>query len=179
MKVDSQPSNSVGEDFIVFALGCFWGAERIFWQLPGVVSTEVGYIAGQSTSPTYQEVCSGTTGHTEAVRVVYLNKEISLGQLLQVFWESHDPTQGNRQGNDRGTQYRSGIYTSNKDALQEALSSMSLYGAALQNHGYPPITTEIHLAEEFWSGEEYHQKYLQKNPQGYCGLGGTGVKFPL
>ena len=166
------------EEVIVLALGCFWGAERVFWKLQGVVSTAVGYIAGETTEPTYAEVCSGRTGHTEAVRVVFKPGEVSLDQILQVFWESHDPTQGNRQGNDVGTQYRSGVYTSSEPQLQAALASLKTYEQALLQNGRGAITTEVKPAGTFWYAEIYHQQYLHKNPGGYCGLGGCGVKFP-
>lgn len=160
----------------LFGMGCFWGAERKFWQLPGVYSTAVGYAAGMTPNPTYQEVCSGRTGHNEVVRVIFDPSVIPYQQLLQVFWESHDPTQGMRQGNDRGTQYRSGIYT--HDASQQALAEASLknYQHALKAAGYGDITTEIIAAPAFYFAEEYHQQYLAKNPNGYCGLGGTGVR---
>ncbi len=161
---------------ILFAMGCFWGAERGFWSLDGVYSTAVGYAAGITPNPTYEEVCSGRTGHTEAVLVVYQPERISLTDLLQVFWESHDPTQGMRQGNDRGTQYRSGIYCYTEQQQQAALDSLEGYQRELSEHGYPEITTEIGLDVPFYYAEGYHQQYLAKNPDGYCGLGGTGVK---
>lgn len=166
------------EEVAIFALGCFWGAERAFYRAPGVVSTAVGYIAGETKEPTYYAVCSGTTGHTEAVRVVFRPSEISYDELLRVFWESHDPTQGNRQGNDVGTQYRSGIYTTSETQLERARQSLSRYESALLESGKGPITTEVKPADTFWYAEEYHQQYLHKNPGGYCGLGGCGVKFP-
>lgn len=166
------------EEVAIFALGCFWGAERAFYRAPGVVSTAVGYIAGETEEPTYYAVCSGTTGHTEAVRVVFRPSEISYDDLLRVFWESHDPTQGNRQGNDVGTQYRSGIYTTSETQLERARQSLSRYESALLESGKGPITTEVKPADTFWYAEEYHQQYLHKNPGGYCGLGGCGVKFP-
>jgi peptide-methionine (S)-S-oxide reductase len=159
----------------MFALGCFWGAERKFWQLPGVWVTAVGYVAGATPNPTYEEVCSGRTGHTEAVLVVYDPKQITYNELLKTFWESHDPTQGMRQGNDVGTQYRSGIYTFNDAQLKAAEESKKQYEAALKTKGYSRITTEILAAPEFYFAEDYHQQYLAKNPRGYCGLGGTGV----
>ena len=162
-------------DTIVFGMGCFWGAERKFWSIDGVYSTAVGYSAGATPHPTYEEVCSGRTGHNEVVLVVYQPEKISLDQLLKIFWESHDPTQGMRQGNDRGTQYRSGIYYSSAAQQQAAEQSLQQYQAALAQAGYPPITTEILPAGPFYYAEEYHQQYLAKNPQGYCGLGGTGV----
>lgn len=159
----------------IFALGCFWGAERKFWQLPGVWVTAAGYIAGATPNPTYEEVCSGRTGHTEAVLVVYDPKQVTYDDLLKIFWESHDPTQGMRQGNDVGTQYRSGIYTFNEAQKKAAEESKKQYEAALVKKGYPAITTEIAAAPEFYFAEDYHQQYLAKNPRGYCGLGGTGV----
>jgi peptide-methionine (S)-S-oxide reductase len=159
----------------VFGLGCFWGAERRFWQQEGVFSTAVGYAAGFTPNPTYEEVCSGLTGHNEVVLVVFNPEKTSLEKLLQVFWESHNPTQGMRQGNDRGTQYRSGIYTF--DDVQKALAetTKSSYQAALNSAGLGGITTEILPITEFYYAEDYHQQYLAKNPNGYCGLGGTGV----
>ena len=163
---------------IIFGLGCFWGAERKFWQLDGVYTTAVGYTAGFTPNPTYQEVCSGKTGHNEVVLVVYDPKKISIEQLLKTFWTSHDPTQGMQQGNDRGTQYRSGIYVYNEEQCTAAEVSRSLFQQALAKSGYSPITTEILDATEFYYAEDYHQQYLAKNPNGYCGLGGTGVSFP-
>ena len=165
----------VGLAKIVFGLGCFWGAERRFWQQEGVFSTAVGYAAGFTPNPTYEEVCSGLTGHNEVVLVVFNPEKTSLENLLKVFWESHNPTQGMRQGNDRGTQYRSGIYTLN--AAQKALaeSSRITYQAALNDADLGEITTEILPIKEFYYAEDYHQQYLAKNPNGYCGLGGTGV----
>lgn len=159
----------------IFALGCFWGAERKFWQLPGVWVTAAGYIAGATPNPTYEEVCSGRTGHTEAVLVVYDPKQVTYDDLLKIFWESHDPTQGMRQGNDVGTQYRSGLYTFNEAQKKAAEESKKQYEAALVKKGYPAITTEIAAAPELYFAEDYHQQYLAKNPRGYCGLGGTGV----
>jgi peptide-methionine (S)-S-oxide reductase len=163
---------------IVFGLGCFWGAERKFWQLEGVYSTAVGYAAGYTPNPNYQEVCTGNTGHNEVVLVVYDPAIISFEQLLQVFWESHDPTQGMRQGNDVGTQYRSGIYTFNAQQQQQAEVSRALYQGELGKAGFGAITTEICPAGPFYYAEDYHQQYLAKNPNGYCGLGGTGVDCP-
>jgi peptide-methionine (S)-S-oxide reductase len=163
---------------VVFALGCFWGAERLFWQQAGVYSTAVGYINGLTPNPTYEEVCTGMTGHTEAVLVVFEKEEINFNDLLKVFWQSHDPTQGMRQGNDTGTQYRSGIYVYSEEQRQIAEQSKSEYQARLVQAGYPEITTEIVLAPEFYYAEEYHQQYLAKNPAGYCGLAGTGVSCP-
>ena len=162
---------------IVFGMGCFWGAERRFWQLDGVYTTAVGYAAGFTPNPTYEEVCSGMTGHNEVVLVVYDPASISTEALLKVFWESHDPTQGMRQGNDRGTQYRSGIYIYNEDQRRLAEASRGFYQQALARHGYGPITTEILDAPVFYYAEDYHQQYLAKNPGGYCGLGGTGVAY--
>jgi peptide-methionine (S)-S-oxide reductase len=163
---------------IIFGLGCFWGAERKFWQLEGVYSTAVGYAAGYTPNPNYQEVCTGNTGHNEVVLVVYDPAIISFEQLLQVFWESHDPTQGMRQGNDVGTQYRSGIYTFNAQQQQQAEVSRALYQGELGKAGFGAITTEICPAGPFYYAEDYHQQYLAKNPNGYCGLGGTGVDCP-
>jgi peptide-methionine (S)-S-oxide reductase len=162
----------------MFGLGCFWGAERKFWQTEGVYTTAVGYAAGHTSNPTYQEVCSGRTGHNEVVLVVYLPTQLTYGALLDIFWESHDPTQGMRQGNDRGTQYRSGIYYFDDAQHQLATRSQQRYEAALRAAGYGPITTEILAAPPFYYAESYHQQYLAKNPGGYCGLGGTGVVCP-
>ena len=162
----------------VFALGCFWGAERRFWSLNGVYTTAVGYCAGFTPNPTYQEVCTGQTGHTEAVLVVFDPDIISFQELLEVFWESHDPTQGMRQGNDVGTQYRSGIYTNSEQQSELAESSLKTYQSALNTAGGNLISTEIQSLVEFYYAEEYHQQYLAKNPAGYCGLGGTGVCYP-
>jgi peptide-methionine (S)-S-oxide reductase len=159
----------------MFGLGCFWGAERVFWTLPGVVSTAVGYAGGHTPNPTYREVCSGGTGHNEVVRVVYDPSVIRFEELLRVFWESHDPTQGMRQGNDVGTQYRSGIYCYGDDQLGLAEESRQAYASRLRSAGFDEITTEVVAAPEFYFAEAYHQQYLAKNPGGYCGLGGTGV----
>lgn len=159
----------------VFGLGCFWGAERKFWQCEGVYSTAVGYSAGYTPNPTYEEVCSGGTGHNEVVLVVFDPVVISYEDLLTVFWESHNPTQGMQQGNDRGTQYRSGIYCFNEEQEQSAVRSRQHYQASLAEAGFPQITTEILQAPTFYYAEDYHQQYLAKNPGGYCGLGGTGV----
>lgn len=164
---------------IVVALGCFWGAERVFWQAEGVHVTQVGYAGGYTPNPTYEEACSGQTGHTEVVRVVYDPKIISLEELLKLFWESHDPTQGMRQGNDVGTQYRSAIYTSNSDELARVKASRDAYAEALKAAGRGDITTEIKPLEAFYPAEDYHQQYLAKNPAGYCGIGGTGVTCPM
>jgi len=167
-----------GLETAMFGLGCFWGAERLFWKLPGVYSTQVGYAAGTTPNPTYQEVCSGMTGHTEVVRVVFDPKIISFEQLLKTFWESHDPTQGMRQGNDVGTQYRSGIYVYDEAQRKLAEASKAAYASALAAKGHGGITTEILDAPTFYYAEEYHQQYLQKNPGGYCGIGGKGVSCP-
>jgi peptide-methionine (S)-S-oxide reductase len=163
----------------MFGLGCFWGAEKKFWQLPGVYTTAVGYAAGFTANPTYREVCTGLTGHNEVVLVVFAPEQISFDELLKVFWESHNPTQGMRQGNDVGTQYRSGIYY--YDATQRAAAERTRdeYQQALKKAGHGPITTEIIPAPEFYFAEDYHQQYLAKNPDGYCGLGGTGVACPV
>jgi peptide-methionine (S)-S-oxide reductase len=168
-----------GLEQAMFALGCFWGAERKFWQQPGVYSTAVGYAAGFTPNATYREVCSGQTGHAEVVLVVFDPKQISYEQLLKVFWENHDPTQGMRQGNDVGTQYRSGIYTFGDAQLRAAEASKKAYGEAIRAKGYGEITTEIRAAPTFFYAEDYHQQYLAKNPDGYCGLGGTGVSCPI
>ena len=168
-----------GFETAVFAMGCFWGEERKFWQVPGVHVTAVGYVAGATPNPTYEEVCSGRTGHTEAVLVVYDPKVVTYAQLLKTFWEGHDPTQGMRQGNDIGTQYRSGIYPLNDAQAQAAESSRLAYQQALGKEGYGKITTEIVPAEPFFFAEDYHQQYLAKNPHGYCGIGGTGVTCPI
>ena len=162
----------------MFGLGCFWGAERCFWSVPGVFSTAVGYAGGYTPNPTYQEVCSGMTGHNEVVRVVYDPGVCRYEQLLKVFWEAHDPTQGMRQGNDVGTQYRSGIYTYTDAQQALALSAKQAYQRSLEAAGYGAVTTEIIPAPEFYYAEAYHQQYLAKNPDGYCGLGGTGVSCP-
>ena len=166
-----------GVESAVFGLGCFWGAERCFWELDGVFATAVGYSGGYTPNPTYQEVCSGQTGHNEVVRVIFSPEQTSYEKLLQVFWESHDPTQGMRQGNDTGTQYRSGIYTSSDEQQRMALQSRDDYQAMLAHDGYGTITTEVQSAGPFYYAEDYHQQYLAKNPGGYCGLGGTGVRF--
>jgi len=163
----------------VFGMGCFWGAERKFWQTPGVWATAVGYAGGITPNPTYEEVCSGLTGHTEVVLVVYDPREVSYEKLLAVFWESHDPTQGMRQGNDVGTQYRSGIYVYSPEQRKLAEASRDAYQRMLGKSGYGAITTEILDAPEFYYAEDYHQQYLAKNPWGYCGIGGTGVACPV
>ena len=164
----------------LFGLGCFWGAERKFWQLPGVYSTAVGYAAGSTPNPTYEEVCSGYTGHNEVVLVIYDPRDVDYEDLLKVFWENHDPTQGMRQGGDIGTQYRSGIYTFDAEQKAAAEASLKAYAAALNRAGHTaPITTEILDAPTFYYAEDYHQQYLAKNPAGYCGVGGTGVTCPI
>ena len=167
-----------GLELAMFGLGCFWGAERMFWTQPGVYSTAVGYAAGQTPNPTYEEVCTGLTGHNEVVRVVFDPSLVGFDELLRVFWESHDPTQGMRQGADVGTQYRSGIYCYGPAQQAAAESSRDAYAARLAAAGFGAVTTEILPAPEFYFAEEYHQQYLAKNPGGYCGLGGTGVSCP-
>lgn len=162
----------------MFGMGCFWGVERMFWQLPGVFTTAAGYSAGLTPNPTYQEVCSGMTGHNEVVLVVFDPAEMTYEQLLRVFWEGHDPTQGMQQGNDRGTQYRSGIYTFDEKQAALAKASLVPFQHALTAAGFGPVTTEIVPAQPFYYAEDYHQQYLAKNPGGYCGLGGTGVSCP-
>ncbi len=173
-----QPPFPSGFEQAMFGMGCFWGAEKRFWGLPGVYTTAVGYAAGVTPNPTYREVCSGHTGHNEVVLVVYDPKAIGYDELLKVFWESHNPTQGMRQGNDVGTQYRSGIYTYSPSQRQSALQSQDAYQQALIAAGKGRITTEVIEAPMFYYAEDYHQQYLSKNPQGYCGLGGTGVSCP-
>ncbi len=168
-----------GMGVAMFGMGCFWGVERKFWQIPGVWSTMVGYAGGFTPNPTYQEVCSGQTGHNEAVRVVFDPAEVSYAALLKAFWEGHDPTQGMRQGNDRGTQYRSGIYVFDAAQRAAAEASREVFGARLKAAGLGAITTEILDAPAFYYAEDYHQQYLAKNPGGYCGLGGTGVSCPI
>jgi len=191
----SQPIRTAAEHFVthrplkgpypegsaqaMFGLGCFWGAEKAFWQLPGVYVTAVGYAGGPTPNPTYEEVCSGRTGHNEVVLVVYDPNKISYESLLKTFWEGHDPTQGMRQGNDTGTQYRSGIYTFTAEQKQAAEASKAMYQAELKKQGYGPVTTEILDAPPFYFAEDYHQQYLAKNPFGYCGHGGTGVSCPI
>lgn len=171
-----QPPFPAGLEQALFGLGCFWGAERKFWTQPGVYSTAVGYAGGFTPNPTYEEVCSGRTGHTEVVRVIFAPVVIRYEQLLRIFWEAHDPTQGMRQGNDVGTQYRSAIYTDNDAQRVAALASRDAYQQALTAAGHGPITTEIADASSFYYAENYHQQYLAKNPGGYCGLGGTGIR---
>jgi len=173
-----KPPFPPGLEMAIFGLGCFWGAERTFWNLDGVYATAVGYAGGYTPNPTYEEVCSGKTGHTEAVLVVYDPKVVAYETLLKVFWESHDPTQGMRQGNDVGTQYRSAIYTTSDAQLRAAGASRDTYAQALAWNRLGPITTEIRPAPQFYYAEGYHQQYLAKNPGGYCGLGGTGVACP-
>ncbi|WP_374574551.1 peptide-methionine (S)-S-oxide reductase MsrA [Phenylobacterium sp.] len=168
-----------GLETAVFAMGCFWGVERKFWQVPGVYVTAVGYVNGLTPNPTYEEVCSGRTGHTEAVLVVFDPKVVTYDQLLKVFWEGHDPTQGMRQGNDIGTQYRSGIYAADAAQAAAAEASKAAYQAELTKQGYGAVTTEIVPAGPFYFAEDYHQQYLAKNPAGYCGVGGTGVTCPI
>ncbi len=166
-----------GLEQAVFGLGCFWGAERLFWQLDGVYTTAVGYAGGSTPDPDYKTVCTGVTGHAEVVLVIFDPRRISYGQLLEVFWENHDPTQGMRQGNDIGTQYRSTIYATSDAQLHAATESLAAYQAELQGAGYGAITTEIAPLDAFYYAEDYHQQYLAKNPGGYCGIGGTGVSF--
>jgi peptide-methionine (S)-S-oxide reductase len=169
-----------GLETAIFGMGCFWGAERKFWELgDGVYTTAVGYAAGHTPNPTYEEVCSGRTGHNEVVLVVYDPKKVSYEKLLKTFWENHDPTQGMRQGNDVGTQYRSGIYVTSPAQKKAAEESKAMYATALKGKGYDAITTEILDAPPFYFAEDYHQQYLAKNPRGYCGLGGTGVSCPI
>jgi peptide-methionine (S)-S-oxide reductase len=174
-----KPPFPEGMEKAMFGMGCFWGAERKFWQLPGVYTTAVGYAGGITPNPTYKEVCTGLTGHNEVVLVVYDPKVISYSDLLKVFWENHDPTQGMRQGNDVGTQYRSGIYVFSEEQRKLAEASVQVYQKALNAAGYGKITTEILDAPEFYYAEDYHQQYLAKNPGGYCGLGGTNITCPV
>jgi len=173
------PPFPAGMATAMFGMGCFWGAERKFWQVPGVYATAVGYAAGITPNPTYEEVCSGQTGHNEVVLVVYDPAQVSYEKLLAVFWESHDPTQGMQQGNDVGTQYRSGVYTFDEAQAKLAAASRAMYAERLEAAGHDAITTEILPAPTFYYAEEYHQQYLGKNPRGYCGLGGTGVSCPI
>ncbi len=174
-----EPPFPAGLQTAVFGMGCFWGVERKFWQLPGVFTTAVGYGAGHTANPTYREVCSGATGHSEVVLVVFDPSKISYADLLRVFWEGHDPTQGMRQGNDAGTQYRSGIYYRDEAQREAAERSRDAFQPELTKAGYGRITTEILPAGEFYYAEDYHQQYLAKNPNGYCGVGGTGVSCPV
>jgi peptide-methionine (S)-S-oxide reductase len=173
------PPFAEGLQQAVFGLGCFWGAEKLFWNIPGVYSTAVGYAGGETRNPTYEEVCSGFTNHTEAVLVVFEPKKLGYEELLKAFWEGHDPTQGMRQGNDSGTQYRSAIYAYGEAQLKLALLSRDKFEDELKKKGFGRITTEIRPAPEFYYAEDYHQQYLGKNPDGYCGLGGTGVSCPV
>ena len=175
----TEPPFPEGLEMAMFGMGCFWGAEKKFWQTPGVYSTAVGYAAGHTKNPTYRQVCTGTTNHAEVVLVVFDPKRVRYEELLRVFWENHDPTQGMRQGNDVGTQYRSGIYYANDEQRKAAEASRDMYQKQLSAAGYPTITTEILPAPEFYYAEDYHQQYLAKNPDGYCGLGGTGVSCPV
>jgi peptide-methionine (S)-S-oxide reductase len=168
-----------GTQVLYLAMGCFWGAEEIYWQVPGVVTTAVGYMGGATPNPTYEEVCTGRTGHTETVLVAYDPRVVDAQELLRIFWEHHDPTQGNRQGNDMGTQYRSAIYATSQTQLDVALASRQVFQEQLSAAGYGPITTEIAPADAFYFAEPYHQQYLGKNPNGYCGMGGTGVSCPI
>jgi peptide-methionine (S)-S-oxide reductase len=174
-----KPPFPEGVEEAVVAMGCFWGAERVFWQAPGVYTTAVGYAGGFTPNPTYEEVCSGRTGHTEAVLVVFDPAKTSYNEILRLFWENHDPTQGMRQGNDAGTQYRSAIYWRNEEQRAAAEASRASYSERLREAGYPAITTEIAQSGPFYYAEDYHQQYLAKNPGGYCGLGGTGVSCPV
>jgi peptide-methionine (S)-S-oxide reductase len=174
-----EPPYPEGMEVAVFGLGCFWGAERKFWQTPGVFTTAVGYAGGSTPNPSYEEVCSGGTGHTEVVQVVFNPRDVSYEQLLKVFWENHDPTQGMRQGNDVGTQYRSAVYVHGDEQRRAAEASREAYQRALTAKGYGRITTEIVEAPPFYFAEGYHQQYLAKNPGGYCGIGGTGVSCPV
>ncbi|PZX19650.1 peptide-methionine (S)-S-oxide reductase [Palleronia aestuarii] len=168
-----------GMEVAIFGMGCFWGVERMFWKLDGVYQTAVGYAGGYTPNPSYEEVCSGRTGHNEVVRVVYDPSTISYEELLKVFWEGHDPTQGMAQGNDRGTQYRSGIYVTSDAQRRAAEETMAAFAPKLKAAGYGPVTTEIRDAPDFYYAEDYHQQYLAKNPGGYCGIGGTGVTCPV
>jgi peptide-methionine (S)-S-oxide reductase len=174
-----RPPFADGTEQAIFGLGCFWGAEKLFWETPGVVSTAVGYAGGYTPNPTYSEVCSARTGHNEVVLVVYRPEEVSYEDLLKVFWEGHDPTQGMRQGNDVGTQYRSAVYVTSDAQKQAALETRDAFQPVLSQGGYGAITTEIADAGEFYYAEDYHQQYLAKNPSGYCGIGGTGMSCPV
>jgi peptide-methionine (S)-S-oxide reductase len=174
-----KPPFPEGFQQLIVGMGCFWGAERVFWQAPGVYTTAVGYSGGFTPNPTYEEVCSGSTGHDEVVLVVFDPAKTSFEDMLRLFWENHDPTQGMRQGNDVGTQYRSAIYVSDEAQRAVAEASRALYAERLRSSGYPEITTEIEPAGLFYYAEDYHQQYLHKNPWGYCGLGGTGVSCPI
>lgn len=174
-----QAETPPGMDVAMFGMGCFWGVERIFWQTPGVWLTMVGYAGGYTPNPTYAEVCTGKTGHNEVVRLIFDPEQVTFESLLQRFWEGHDPTQGMRQGNDRGTQYRSGIYFASQSQKEAAEATRDQYAARLGSAGFGEITTEIVSAPEFYFAEDYHQQYLHKNPRGYCGVGGTGVSCPI
>ncbi len=174
-----EPPFPDGFESAVFGMGCFWGAERKFWEADGVYTTAVGYAGGYTPNPTYEEVCSGSTGHTEAVLVVWDPAKTSYDEMLRIFWESHDPTQGMRQGNDLGTQYRSAIYTTDPSQTDATEQSLRMFGDKLMQAGYGEITTEIKADQPFFYAEEYHQQYLAKNPNGYCGIGGTGVSCPI
>jgi peptide-methionine (S)-S-oxide reductase len=174
-----EPPFPEGVETVLFGMGCFWGAEKEFWQAPGVFTTAAGYAAGHTPNPTYEEVCSGRTGHNEVVLVAHRPAEISFDDLLRLFWEGHDPTQGMRQGNDVGSQYRSGIYVTSESQRQAAISSREMYAESLRAAGYGEITTEIIDAPDFFYAEDYHQQYLAKVPNGYCGMGGTGVSCPI
>ncbi|MDQ8045667.1 MAG: peptide-methionine (S)-S-oxide reductase MsrA [Patulibacter sp.] len=174
-----KPPFPEGMETIVVGMGCFWGAERLFWQLPGVYTTSVGYAGGFTPNPTYEETCTGRTGHTEVVEIVFDPAKISLETILKTFWEGHDPTQGNRQGNDLGTQYRSAIFTTTPEQAVAVDALATTYGAALQEKGLGDITTQIAPLQTYYYAETYHQQYLHKNPAGYCGLGGTGVSCPI
>jgi peptide-methionine (S)-S-oxide reductase len=173
-----EPPFPEGTELALFGVGCFWGAERLFWEMPGVVSTSVGYAGGYTPNPTYEETCGGHTGHAEVVRVVFDPNRVSYEDILRAFWEGHDPTQGMRQGNDLGTQYRSAIYTHGEEQLEQAVASREAYQKALDEADRGSITTEVRPAPEYYYAEEYHQQYLAKNPSGYCGMGGTGVACP-
>jgi peptide-methionine (S)-S-oxide reductase len=174
-----QPPFDDGLQTAIFGMGCFWGAERLFWQRDGVISTAVGYAGGHTPNPTYEETCSAQTGHAEVVLVVFDPERVTYAELLKIFWEGHDPTQGMRQGNDVGTQYRSAIYATDDAQLGAAEASRDRYAEQLRNAGYGAITTEIRRAPAFYYAEDYHQQYLAKNPSGYCGIGGTGVSCPV
>ncbi len=174
-----EPPFPQGLEMALFGMGCFWGAERVFWQAPGVYTTYVGYAAGYTPNPTYEEVCSGRTGHNEVVLAVFDPAQISYDEMLKLFWENHDPTQGMRQGADTGTQYRSGIYCYSPEQLEAAERTRDMFQPVLSGHRYGPITTEIIDAPEFYYAEDYHQQYLAKVPNGYCGLGGTGLSCPV
>jgi len=174
-----EPPFPAGLEMAVFGMGCFWGAERKFWEAPGVYTTAVGYAGGYTPNPTYEEVCSGRTGHTEVVLVVFNPAQTSYDAMLRVFWENHDPTQGMRQGNDMGTQYRSAIYTFDDDQAKAAQISAKMFGGRLKDEGFGDVSTEIAPETAFYYAEDYHQQYLAKNPGGYCGLGGTGVSCPI